>query len=271
MTKLGGKRHLKRLAAPRLFPIPRKVGGRFVVNPEPGPHPKDMCIPLALILRDMLGYARTLREVKIILNQRLVEVDGRVRTSYKFPCGLFDVIHIKRVDLYFRILPYKRRLVLHRITPEEAKFKLCKIIGKRYVKNGWIQLNLTSGYNILFKTETEEERRKILDTYFTNDVLKVSLPDLKILDHFPFKEGMYALVIGGHRMGAHGVIKKIEKRYGPRASTVTIETPDGEEIVTALDYVFVIGRDKPEISLPTEEEYQQRSRWWTWPFSIYER
>ncbi len=271
MTKLGGKKHLKRLAAPKLWPIPRKVGGWFTIKPEPGPHPKEMCLPLGIILRDLLGYARTLREIKIILNQELVEVDGRVRKSYKFPVGPFDVIHIKRVNEYYRILPHRNKLILHKITAEEARFKLCKIIGKRYYKNGWIQLNLTSGYNILFKTNTEEERRKVLNTYFTNDTLKVSLPDLQVLNHYRFEKGAYCYIMAGRHMGEHGKLIEIRKHYGiGRASTATIETPDGERIVTALDYVFIIGRESPEISLPTEEEWKKLRRWDFWPFKIWE-
>ncbi|MHA1589648.1 MAG: 30S ribosomal protein S4e [Candidatus Njordarchaeales archaeon] len=260
MTKHGPKRQLKRIAAPRLFPIPRKIGGKFAIKPSPGPHPADKCIPLGIIIRDILGYARTLREVKLILNQRIVKVDGRVITDYKFPVGLMDVLEIERTKEYYRILPFRRRLVLHRITPEEAKYKIVRIIGKRYVKNANIQLNLEDGRNILFKVNSNEERRKILDTYFVRDSLVISLPDQRILKHLRLKEGMYALIIAGRHMGEHGIIKKITKMFGPRASTATIETPTGEEIITALDYVLVIGEDKPEITLPALEEVREIMR-----------
>ncbi|MHA1615956.1 MAG: 30S ribosomal protein S4e [Candidatus Njordarchaeales archaeon] len=257
MTKHGPRRQLKRIAAPKLFPIPRKVGGKFTIKPSPGPHPADRCIPLGIIIRDILGYARTLREVKFILNQRIVKIDGRVITDYKFPVGLMDVLEIERTKEYYRTLPFRRKLVLHRITPEEAKYKIVKIIGKRYVKNANIQLNLEDGRNILFKVSSDEERRKILDTYFVGDSLMISLPEQKILGHFRLKEGMYALITAGRHMGEHGTIKEITKMFGPRASTATIETVSGEEIITALDYVLVIGEDKPAITLPSEEEVRE--------------
>ena len=253
MTKLGGPRHLKRLAAPRIFPIPRKrPHGKYTVRPSPGPHPKDSSVPLAIILRDILGYAKNLREARKILAQRLVYIDGRVITDYKFPVGFMDVIYIKRIEKYWRVLPHRKRIILHEITPEEAKFKIVKIIGKRYVKNGWIQLNLEDGRNILFKVKDDSERKEILDKYKTWDSLKISLPDQKILDHFKLQEGMYGLLMGGTHAGEHGEVIQISRQKMRKYSTVTIKNPQGEYIVTSLRYLLVIGRESPEISLPSE-------------------
>lgn len=251
MTKLGGTRYLKRLAAPRVFPIQRKRShGKYTVRPSPGPHPMDRSVPIAIILRDVLGYAKTLREVRRILTQRVVYVDGRVVTNYKFPVGIMDVLYIKRVEKFWRILPVRRKLLLHEITPEEAKMKIVRIIGKRYVKNGWIQLNLEDGRNILFKVNSDEERRKMLERYKTWDSLKISVPEQRILDHFKLEEGVYGLLIGGTHAGSHGTIVKISRQLMRKYDTVTIKTPLGGTLSTSLQYVLVIGREKPEISLP---------------------
>lgn len=257
MTKHGPRRQLKRIAAPKIFPIPRKEIGRFVIKPRPGPHPADRSIPLGIIIRDILRYARTLREVKRILHQGVVKVDGKVVKDYKFPVGIMDVLELTKTEEYYRILPFRRKLVLHRITPEEAKYKIVRILGKRYVKNAHIQLNLEGGRNILFKVNSEEERRKILDTYFVGDSLMISIPDQKILKHYRLEKGKYAIITAGRHMGTHGLIEDIHKLFGPRASTVVLTTPSEEKVITALEYILVIGDDRPDITLPTMEEFEK--------------
>jgi len=256
MTKHGQKRQLKRIAAPPLIPVPRKKGGRFIIKPHPGPHPASRAIPLGIILRDTLRYARTLKEAKRILNEGVIKVDGKVVKDYKYPVGMMDVIELVKTEEFYRIVPYQRRLVLHKIPKDEARYKIARIIGKRYVKNGHIQLNLEDSRNILFKTGNEEERRKILDTYFVGDSLMITIPDQKIIRHYHIEERKYAIITAGRHMGTHGKIQEIHKLFGPRASTVTIVTPANEHVITALEYVLVIGEDRPEISLPTIEEIE---------------
>ena len=56
-------------------------------RPSPGPHKLRECLPLIIFLRNKLKYALTGNEVKKILAQRLVKVDGRVRTDVTFPAG----------------------------------------------------------------------------------------------------------------------------------------------------------------------------------------
>lgn len=259
MTKHGQRRQLKRIAAPKLYPVPRKKGGKFVIKPSPGPHPADRCIPIGVVLRDILGYARTLREVKKILNSGFVMVDGRKIKDYKFPVGIMDVIHITETDEYFRILPFRRKLFLHEINKEEANLKIVKIVNKRYVKGGNIQLNLFDGRNILFKINSEEERKKILNQYKVGDSLAITVPDQKIIEHLPMDINNYAMVILGRHMGEHGVIKSLHRMFGPRASTA--EIAKGEEtIITAMDYLYVIGKKNPMITLPTLEEVEKIER-----------
>jgi small subunit ribosomal protein S4e len=43
-----------------------------------------------------------LKEVKYILKQRLVKIDGRVRTDHKYPAGFMDVIQIDKTGENFR-------------------------------------------------------------------------------------------------------------------------------------------------------------------------
>ena len=44
-------------------------------------------MPLVVFLRNRLKYALTADEVKKIVNQRLVKIDGKVRTDPTYPAG----------------------------------------------------------------------------------------------------------------------------------------------------------------------------------------
>ncbi|MBS7268668.1 MAG: hypothetical protein KIH10_07545 [Candidatus Freyarchaeota archaeon] len=50
-------------------------------------------------------------------------------------------------------------------------------------------------------------------------------------------------------MGFYGKIREIVPRFGPHASVVSLEAPDGTIFETALEYVFPIGQNEPEIQI----------------------
>jgi small subunit ribosomal protein S4e len=87
----GPKRHLKRLAAPRHWMLD-KLGGVFAPRPSCGPHKIRESLPLILFLRNRLKYALTYDEARKICKQRLIKVDGKVRTDMRFPAGFMDVL-----------------------------------------------------------------------------------------------------------------------------------------------------------------------------------
>ncbi len=253
MTKKGQSRHLKRIAAPKYWPILRKES-KWTFHPAPGPHPKQSCLPLAIVLRDILKITNSVREVKYVLNNREVVVDGRARKDPNFPIGLMDVIEIPKINKYYRIIPYEKKGLLPlEINSSEKDFKLCKIINKTMLKGNVLQLNLHDGRNILIKkSESEEEEILKPEDFKTKDTLKISIPDQNILDHYAFEENKIGLVTNGRFLGKIAKISEIFIRYGPNASIVTLEEL-GEPFQTLLEYVFVIGRTKPEINIPNLE------------------
>ena len=52
-----------------------------------GPHKNRECLPLSIILRNRLKYALTRKESLMIVMQKLIKVDGKVRTEINFPAG----------------------------------------------------------------------------------------------------------------------------------------------------------------------------------------
>lgn len=56
-------------------------------RPSPGPHKLRESLPLTVFLRNRLKYALTGHEVTSIVAQRLIKIDGKVRTDPTYPAG----------------------------------------------------------------------------------------------------------------------------------------------------------------------------------------
>jgi small subunit ribosomal protein S4e len=246
MTRRGQKKHLKRLPAPRYWPIKRKTG-KFTTRVIPGPHAREHCLPLALLLRETLGFAENMREVKAILSSGQIKVDGHIRKDPRFPVGIMDVIDIITAGERFRLIPKKRGgFNLAKIDDKESEFKLCRIETKSMVAGGRVQLGLHDGRTLILPEGEKPSKYNTLDT------LKIAIPDQKILDSLELQMGVYAIVTRGRNIGNEGKVIEIEKRVGTHASTVTMEDPEGNRFQTALEYVFVVGKTKPEVSLQVD-------------------
>lgn len=248
MGRKGQSSGLKRKPAPRFWPIHRKEF-TWVVKPSPGPHSLENCMPLAIIVRDVLGFAKTRKEAKTIVSQGKVYVDGVIRRKDDFPIGLMDVISIPDVGKDLRVLPSYKGLILNQINKEEAKFKLCRIEDKTIVSNGHVQLHFHDGSNMLIKVADSKNQKE--DVYETLDTLKISLPERQIFEYTKMKEKVFAIITGGKNIGKYGKIVEIEKAEGKKLKNalVTIEDEKGNRYQTILNFVFAIGETQPLISL----------------------
>ncbi|HOI70870.1 MAG TPA: 30S ribosomal protein S4e [Methanobacterium sp.] len=239
MAKMGSRKHLKRYKAPEKWPIHPKEY-KWTVKTSPGSHALEKSLPLLIVVRDILKVADNAREAKIIINRGDILVDGRPIKDYKFPVGFMDVIETPKSEKYYRVLSdEKGRLLLHPITKRNKGFKLCRVVDKTTLKNGKIQLNLHDGRNVL----TE-------DQYKTADVVKMRVPSQEIKDHIKFEAGTLGMVTGGKHIGERGTIKDITITKSSMPNTVVIESKSGKTFQTLKDYVFVLGEEKPLITLP---------------------
>jgi len=249
VARMGGRRHLKALAAPAFWPILRKEH-KWVVKPSPGPHPIDRCIPLLILVRDVLKYAKTGAEARKIIAEGHFKIDGRVRRNYKYPVGLMDVIELPKTGECYRVIPVPIKVLdLVKITPEEARIKPCRIENKTTIKGGHIQLNLHDGRNVLVKVS--DPRNPVEDVYETLGTVVISLEDNRIIDYIPPEKGVIAIVIGGKNVGRVGRIVDIIPGALKRGRyIVTLQDKSGNLFQTSFEYVFPIGKDKPLITLP---------------------
>ncbi len=250
MAKMGSSRHLKRLAAPWFWPILRKEY-KWVVKPLPGPHPIDRSLPLLVVVRDVLGLAETAREAKRIIFDGRILVDGVVRRDYKFPVGLMDTISIPDIDFYARFVPYPTKYLWYvKIPKEEAFLKIVRVENKTTVNGGHIQLNLIDGRNILIKVK-DPTKPVEASNISTLDSLLIEVPSQNILQHIKLEPGKLAVVVDGRNVGRVGKIISIDIRPGmkKRRSVVMLEDLQGHRFQTILDYILVIGVDKPLITI----------------------
>jgi hypothetical protein len=82
-----------------------------------------------------------------------------------------------------------------------------------------------------------------------NDTVKIDLATGKISDFIRFDTGVIAMVTGGRNMGRVGVITHRERHDGG-FNIVHIKDAIDNSFATRESNVFIIGKEKPWISLP---------------------
>jgi len=223
---MASPNHLKRLAMPRSWPLPRKTSV-WVSKPKPGAHSLERGMPLNMVMRDVLGVATSNREVRHILNQGLVSIDGRACKETRRSVGLMDVLTLGE-DNYRCVLDHKGRLRYRPIPASDASWKVCRIEGKTTIKGGKTQLNLHDGRNVIVDDAS---------AYSTNDALKLALPSQDILEHITFAEGTRCFLIGGVHVGTFADVREYIVKRSSMANEVQFD-----EFGTTVDNVFAVGK-----------------------------
>lgn len=232
--------HLKRLNAPDSWHIAKKTT-KFITKTAPGPHNAN-AMPIAVWLRDHKDYARNMKEVKQILGQNDVLVNGRPCRDPKMGVGIFDIIALPKINKYYRILRDQNgRHISIEIDADAARSRLVKIRNKTTITGGKVQLNLRDGANILAD-----------NSYKAGDSVEVSLePEtrFKILNHFPFAAGNTAMIIGGKHSGKVARIVEIIKMPGSVPNKIILEdAKSGARFDTIAPYIYMVGKQTSAIA-----------------------
>merc|ERR1712107_178408 len=149
-------------------------------------------LPATLFIRNRLKYALSAKEVQTILKQRLIKIDGKTRTDPKFPTGFMDVIQVDKTGENFRVIyDVKGRFTVHRITAQEAKYKLCKVRETKTGPNAVPYLYTTDGRTIRYPD-----------------------PISKVQDTIKFDSGNLCMITGGRNTGRVGTIMSRERHPG---------------------------------------------------------
>ena len=221
-------RHLSRIAAPKSWSIKRKFR-KWITKPSPGSHSLDNSIPLNVLLKEILNYAKTTREVKKSLNNILI--NKTKRKDYRFPIGLFDIIEFPDLQEYYTLIyDRKGKFKTLKINKEDAQTKIYKITGKTILKNKKTQLNLYDGTNILVKK----------DEYKVGD--SIIIKNQEIVKHLKLEKGALIFVTEGKYVGLTGTIETINKGNPIQKPTISFKNKNNL-LKTIKDHAFVI--EKP--------------------------
>jgi small subunit ribosomal protein S4e len=186
-------------------------------------------MPISLVIRDVLGYARSTREVRHILHNGHALIDGRVCKDVRRGVGLMDVLTLGETN-YRCVLDHNGRLRYRTISAAEAGWKVCRIEGKSTIKGGKIQLNLHDGRNIIVDDASE---------YTTGSSLKISLPSQEIVEHIKFADGVRCYLIGGAHVGGFAHMKSYDVKRSSMPNEVVFD-----DFGTVVSNVFAVG-DSP--------------------------
>ena len=230
---MGSSNHMKRLAMPRSWPLPRKTS-IWVTKAAPGAHALELCMPVVVVIRDILGYAKSTREVRHILHNNLVSIDGRVCKDSRRGVGFMDVLTLG--DENYRCIVDRKGILRYRqISKKEAETKVCRINGKTTIKGGKTQLHLHDGRNILTDDASE---------YNTGDSLVIALPSQEVKEHIRFSDGIKCYLTGGAHVGEFAEVSE----YIVKRSSMPNEVQFAD-FGTVMSNVFAIGSQK----LPSTE------------------
>ena len=227
MSSKGEKKKIKALNAPKAVHIHRKEN-TWTVTTKAGAHKKEASVSLGIAIRNFTGLAKNLKEVKQILNNGDIKVNGRIRKDYQFGVGLFDVISIEKQKAFYRVLvDAKGRIILHEMK-KDSNTKLCRV-EKKISNSKGIQITTNDGLTII------GNNAKVGDT------LKISFPEVKVEEVFAAEKDAVVYITKGVHCSEQGKILEIIPGTANRERLIKIEKK-GKEYATTASNIFVVGK-----------------------------
>lgn len=184
--------HKTRNELSSLWPIPRK-GTRFIVVAS---HNNENGIPVLIFLREVMRAGKTKSEVKRIISQEKVKINGKVIKDEKYPLVLFDVLELEGKK--YKVIIKNKKFALEET---KAKEKVSKVIGKKILRDGKVQVNLNDGRNFLSKEKIA-----------VGDSVVYNFADKKVENILHLKDNSNVIVISGGHIGEEGKIEKINEK-----------------------------------------------------------
>jgi small subunit ribosomal protein S4e len=203
--------HIKRKTIGRFWPIQR-TGTKYVAVPS---HQQRDSVPLIVMMRDVLKIVKTKKEMKKILNEKKLHVNGKVVKEPNFPLMLFDTIQIPLTKKAYRVVLDNKRFALEEEKDEDSHKKIYRVIGKKVLSGNKIQVNLSHGKNILSNEKISTGDFVVLDNK-KNSIIKI----------FSLKKDSEVLVVDGKHAGKSGKIKDIVEQGEQKVAI--IKTKEGE-------------------------------------------
>ncbi len=220
------KNHLKRLTAPKSWDILRKES-TFITRPKPG-RSFDLAMSLNQVMKSLIHKGDTTKEVRFILSNHQVLVNGKRVYNHRLPVGFMDVLSFPEINEHYRItLSPQGRLKAISISADDAKSRIVKVSGKTR-HNGMFQIHCNDGTNILSDN----------NKYKTGDSLVIK--NGKVVHHLPLAKGAVIFLTGGSHLSTIGKVEEFNEL------NISFSSDKGT-FSTAKRFVFVIGKTRPEV------------------------
>merc|ERR1712137_13388 len=167
-------------------------------------------------------------------------VDGKIRRDTTFPAGFMDVITLEKTNEAFRLIyDVKGRFAVHRITAEEARYKLCKI-NKQGVAQKGVPFVVTHDARTIRYPNPDIK---------VNDTVILDIETGAIIEHVKFDTGNLCMVTGGGNTGRVGIIQSRDRH--PASFDIQCQGCLRSYFRHQISNIFVIGRGKQAlVSLP---------------------
>lgn len=207
MSKLRKQQRRKKMYQTRAkvtkkIPIVRK-GTRYVARSRVD---LQNSVPVVLAIRDMLHLARTSKEVKKMINQKLLKINGKEVKDYRDSIRLFNILEADKTYL-LTFLPTGRFV----LEPTKEKERPCKVLDKKILKGKKVQLNLHDGTNVLSSEKIS-----------TNDTIYLDFSG-KIKKHVSFEKGKECFIVSGKYIGNKGKIQSVKEKVKVKLKDKEVE------------------------------------------------
>jgi len=181
--------HQTRQQATTRLPIERK-GTKYVARASSD---LENSVPVVIAIRDILKLAKTKREVKKMITQKMLKINGREVKGCNDSIKMFNIFEAGKT--YILKLSPTRKFFLEET--KDSKERLCKVIGKKILPGNKMQLNLHDGTNIIGDKKVQ-----------VGDSIYLDLSN-KIKRHVSPEKGKEVFVISGRYEGQHGKISEL--------------------------------------------------------------
>ena len=197
--------HQSRQSVTTKMPINRK-GTKYVVRAAS--HVENS-VPVLIAVRDILGLAKTAREVKHMIKQEMLKLNGKKVLDFKESIKLLNVFEADKA--YLLSLTPTKKFTLEET--KDSKDRIVKVVNKRLVSKGVFQLNLHDGSNVQTK-----------DKINVNDSLLLDMAG-KIKKVISLEKGKEVIVFAGKYLGHQGKIDSVKED----SDSLSIKFKDKEE------------------------------------------
>ena len=195
------------------MPLPRK-GTKYVARALGHVHSG---VPVVVAVRDMLRLAKTAREARIMVKQKMIKVNGRIVQDIREPITLFNILEVGKIYRLI-ILPTGR----FSLVETKDNFRLSRVQNKTMLKGKKMQLNFHDGSNII-----TNEKTNVGDTFEIDNTGKVK----KIIT---FAKGRDAFVISGRSVGNSGKISEVKD------GKASVKLENGKEVMLETKHIMVL-------------------------------